>query len=68
MKKHPESLDLGYSFCRQKGFGMKSEAVAADAAYKTPAITNYLFGKEITPALPYTRPRTKEGFFRKHDY
>lgn len=41
----------------------KPTAVAADAAYKTPAITSYLFGHEITPALPYTRPRTKEGFF-----
>ncbi|MDP1422193.1 transposase, partial [Peribacillus simplex] len=39
----------------------KPEAVAADAAYKTPAITSYLFNKEIIPALPYTRPRTKEG-------
>lgn len=46
----------------------KPEAVAADAAYKTPAITKYLFENEMTPALPYTRPRTKEGFFRKHDY
>jgi transposase len=46
----------------------KPEAVAADAAYKTPAITRYLLKQEITPALPYTRPRTKEGFFRKHDY
>ncbi len=33
----------------------KPEAVAADAAYKTPAITNYLITNEITPALPYTR-------------
>ncbi|MFB5937270.1 hypothetical protein ACE8FZ_29290, partial [Peribacillus frigoritolerans] len=40
----------------------KPEAVAADAAYKTPAITSYLFNKEIIPAFPYTRPRTKEGF------
>lgn len=46
----------------------KPEAVAADAAYKTPAITNYLFRKGILPALPYTRPRTKQGYFRKHDY
>jgi hypothetical protein len=46
----------------------KPVAVAADAAYKTPAITSYLFNKEIIPALPYTRPRTKEGFFRKQDY
>ena len=41
----------------------KPEAAAADAAYKTPAITSYLFGHKITPALPYSRPRTKEGFF-----
>jgi len=46
----------------------KPEAVAADAAYKTPAITKYLIDNEMTPALPYTRPRTKDGFFRKHDY
>ncbi|MDQ0228886.1 IS1182 family transposase [Metabacillus malikii] len=46
----------------------KPRAVAADAAYKTPAITKYLLEHEITPALPYTRPRTKEGFFRKHEY
>ena len=46
----------------------KPEAIAADAAYKTPAIAKFLFENEMTPALPYTRPRTKEGFFRKHDY
>ncbi|WP_342025664.1 IS1182 family transposase [Cytobacillus pseudoceanisediminis] len=46
----------------------KPKAVAADAAYKTPAITSYLLKHDITPALPYTRPRTKEGFFRKHEY
>ncbi|SGI86433.1 Transposase domain (DUF772) [Mycobacterium tuberculosis] len=46
----------------------KPVAVAADAAYKTPAITSYLLKNDITPALPYTRPRTKEGFFRKHEY
>ncbi len=48
--------------------GGKPEAVAADAAYNTPAITSYLFNKEITPALPYTRPRKKEGFFCNHEY
>ncbi|RRN66663.1 IS5/IS1182 family transposase, partial [Peribacillus simplex] len=52
---------------RTKQFAYSFHA-AADAAYKTPAITSYLFNKEIIPALPYTRPRTKEGFFRKQDY
>jgi transposase len=46
----------------------KPIAVAADAAYKTPAITNFLFENEVLPVLPYTRPKTKDGFFRKHDY
>jgi transposase len=46
----------------------KPKAVAADAAYKTPAITKYLIENGIIPAVPYTRPRTKDGFFRKHEY
>ncbi|GIN61274.1 hypothetical protein J27TS8_12670 [Robertmurraya siralis] len=43
-------------------------AVAADAAYKTPAITNFLLENQMFPVLSYTRPKTKDGFFRKHDY
>ena len=46
----------------------KPQAVAADAAYKTPAITNFLLENQMLPALPYTRPKTKDGFFRKNDY
>lgn len=46
----------------------KPLAVAADAGYKTPAIARYLLQKNMTPVLPYTRPRTKKGFFRKGDY
>jgi IS5 family transposase len=46
----------------------KPEAVAADAGYKTPAIAQYVFENDMTPALPYTRPRTKDGYLRKHEY
>lgn len=46
----------------------KPVAVAADAAYKTPAIANFLLENQMLPVLPYTRPKTKEGFFRKHEY
>jgi IS5 family transposase len=46
----------------------KPQAVAADAAYKTPAITNFLLENRMLPTLPYTRPKTKDGFFRKNDY
>lgn len=46
----------------------KPLAVAADAAYKTPAITKFLFENDIKSALPYTRPKTKEGLMRKNEY
>ena len=46
----------------------KPLAVAADAAYKTPVITNFLLENQMLPVLPYTRPKTKDGFFRKRDY
>lgn len=46
----------------------KPSYVSADAAYKTPYITKYLSEKGITPVLPYTRPRTKDGFFKKYEY
>ncbi|MGN7409923.1 transposase, partial [Sporosarcina sp. SAFN-010] len=43
-------------------------AVAADAAYKTLAIANYLLENQILPVLPYKRSMTKEGFFKKDEY
>jgi transposase len=46
----------------------KPNVVAADAGYKTPSIAQYLIKNEIRPALPYTRPRSKEGYLKKHDY
>lgn len=46
----------------------KPVAVAADAAYKTPWISKYLLEQGVTPALPYTRPRSQKEGFRKDDY
>ncbi|MFC5559291.1 transposase, partial [Ureibacillus thermophilus] len=43
-------------------------AVAVDAGYKTPANAKILLDKEIRPVMPYTRPRTKDGFFKKYEY
>lgn len=42
----------------------KPKAVVADAAYKTPAIAKFLLENKMTTALPYTRPRRKDGFFK----
>ena len=46
----------------------KPTAVAVDAGYKTPANAKSLLDKEIRPVMPYTRPRTKDGFFKKYEY
>ena len=46
----------------------KPQAVALDAGYKTPYISKLLLEQGIRPVLPYTRPMTKKGFFRKHEY
>lgn len=42
--------------------------IVADAGYKTPAIAKLLIDDGITPVFPYTRPMTKDGFFRKYEY
>lgn len=39
-----------------------------DAGYKTPAIAKLLIDNGITPNMPYKRPMTKKGFFRKNEY
>jgi len=46
----------------------KPDAVAVDAGYKTPFISKYLIDESVRPVMPYTRPHTKDGLFRKHDY
>jgi len=44
------------------------EAVAIDAAYKTPWIMKQVFDSERKPCVPYKRPMTKRGFFKKYEY
>jgi len=43
---------------------MENRLWSADAGYKTPAVAQYIFENDMTPALPYTRPRTKDGYFK----
>ncbi len=42
----------------------KPQAVSADAGYKTPHNIMMLMEQGIRPVLPYTRPKTKDGFSR----
>lgn len=44
------------------------EAVVVDAGYKTPAICREIIKAGKDPIMPYKRPMTKKGFFRKRDY
>ena len=46
----------------------KTEVVAVDAGYKTVGVLREIFLSGKIPAVPYTRPKTKDGFFRKSNY
>lgn len=42
--------------------------IVVDSGYKTPAIAKQIIDDEKMPVMPYKRPMTKEGFFRKYEY
>jgi transposase len=44
------------------------KTIAMDKAYKTPWICKRVFDDGRTPSLPYRRPMTKDGFFKKYEY
>lgn len=53
-------------FEKIKKIGMKY--CVMDAGYKTPAIAKLVLDEGILPVLPYKRPMTKAGFFKKNEY
>ncbi|PWW28869.1 transposase [Cytobacillus oceanisediminis] len=50
---------------RTKQFAYSFHAASDRNGFVLGAIVKFLIENEMIPALPYTRPRTKEGFFRK---
>ena len=46
----------------------EAEAVAVDAGYKTPGIMREIIQSGKVPVVPYKRPMTKDGFYRKQEY
>lgn len=44
------------------------ESVIVDAGYKTPGICREIIMSGKKPVMPYKRPMTKNGFFRKYEY
>lgn len=63
---HHDSRTFKCLYDKIKDIGM--ETLIADAGYKTPGIAKLLIDDGIKPLLPYKRPMTKKGFFKKHDY
>lgn len=49
-----------------KKFDIKT--MVMDSGYKIPAIAKLLIDDGIKPLMPYVRPKTKEGFFKKYEY
>ena len=44
------------------------ERIGMDSAYKTPWIMKQVIDSNRLPSVPYKRPMTKEGYFKKHEY
>jgi len=44
------------------------EMIVVGAGYKTPAIAKQLIDGRVKPLFPYTRQKTKKGFFPKSEY
>ena len=44
------------------------EAVVVDAGYKTPFVCREIVEAGKLPVMPYKRPMTKDGYFKKRDY
>ena len=62
-----ESFSGVYNVLNQK-FKDQINNICLDAAYATPAICKTIIENGHTPLMPYKRPMTKKGFFKKYDY
>ena len=47
---------------------LNPQMIVADAGYKTPAIAHRLLEDGIKPLFPYSCPKTKDGFLKKHEF
>ena len=52
-----------YKKLKNKYSGIKN--IVVDAGYKIPAIAKLLIDDNVIPIMPYKRPMTKYGFFKK---
>lgn len=45
-----------------------TKGIVLDSGYNIPAIAKQIIDDGKLPIMPYKRPMTKQGFFRKHEY
>ncbi len=60
------SFKKAFDLLNSKYDGVKN--IVLDAGYKTPAIARELIETGIRPYLPYKRPMTRKGYFKKYEY
>lgn len=46
----------------------ESKAIVVDAGYKIPGIAREIIKSYKIPVMPYKRPMTKQGYFKKYEY
>lgn len=57
-----------YNVLSKKYYADYIKCISCDAGYVHPYICKRIFEDEKFPILPYKRPMTKKGFFRKNDF
>jgi len=57
---------LVYNKVKEKFKDIKN--IVVDAGYKIPAIAKMIIDDGKNPIMPYKRPMTKQGFFKKYEY
>lgn len=61
-----DSMTFPYVYEKHRMF--EPENIVLDAGYKNPPIAKLLMDDGVTPIFPYSRGKTRKGFFRKNDY
>ena len=63
-----DSVSFWELYTRMKQERQKAQGIVVDSGYKIPAIAHGILKDGKTPIMPYKRPMTKEGFYKKNEY
>ena len=62
------SFDGLYNNFKKNFLFETTETICLDAGYSTPSVARTVLQSEKNILVPYTRPKTKDGFFKKSEY